>query len=105
MIGVTSVKQHPYEVVGFVEDRMVRPVSRPDNITRRQDYPPMFYVNGAVYVTGRQVLVENDFGYGERVFGYEMDSVSSVDIDDPFDLQIAECLLKLGSWSSDHASS
>jgi len=95
VIGVTPVREHPYEVVAFDGERMFRPVERPAWITRRQQYPPFYYVNGAIYVTRSSVILEQDSGYGDRVYGYEMDQVASVDIDTPFDLHLAECLMKL----------
>jgi CMP-N-acetylneuraminic acid synthetase len=93
VISVTPVREHPYEVVGFANGRMFRPVKRPKGIVRRQQFPRYFHINGAVYVTRSSVLMEQDSDYGELVYGYEMDPQSSVDIDTPFDLRLAESLL------------
>jgi len=93
VIGVTAVKEHPYEVVGFDNGKMFRPVERPDGTVRRQQYPPYFFINGAVYVTKSSVLMQEDRGYGDLVYGYEMEPVFSVDVDNNLDLQIAEFLL------------
>jgi len=97
VVSVTSVSEHPYEVVGFANGEMFRPVKRPKRIVRRQQYPPYFFINGAVYVTRSSLLLERNVGHGERVYGYVMDTAFSVDIDTPLDLQIAECLLRCSS--------
>jgi hypothetical protein len=47
-------------------------------------------------VARTSVLLEQDSGYGERVYGYVMDQESSVDIDTPFGLELAECLTRQG---------
>ena len=97
VVSVTPVSEHPYEVVGFANGEMFRPVKRPKGIVRRQQYPPYFYINGAIYVTRSSLLLDQDSGYGKWVYGYEMDSQESIDIDTYLDLQIAECFLKCSS--------
>lgn len=94
-ISVSPVSEHPYEVVGFADGKMFRPVQRPEEFLRRQETPPYFHINGAVYVMRSSVLLDGDTGYGELVYGYEMDPQYSIDIDILFDLQLAEFLLGL----------
>ena len=97
VIGVTPVREHPYEMVGFDGTRMYRALERPGGITPRQQYPPFYLVNGAIYVTRKEVLLHQDSSYGDHVYGYEMDPASSIDIDTPFDLQLAEYMLSISS--------
>jgi len=94
VIGVTNVENHPYDVVGFDDTRMYRAIERPVGITRRQDYPAFYYIHGAIFVNSREIILNQARGDGDHVFGYEMDAASSLDIDTPFDLQIAACLLE-----------
>ena len=94
VLGVTPVREHPYEVVGFSKGRMYRAVERPEHVVRRQQYPPFFKINGAIYVTKSSVILNQDVGYGERVFDYQMGPEASVDIDSLYDLQMAEALLQ-----------
>ena len=94
VLGVTPVREHPYEMVGFSEGRMYRAVDRPAHVVRRQQYPLFYKINGAVYVTKCSVLVDQDTGNGERVFEYPMEWEESVDIDSLHDLQAAEELLQ-----------
>ena len=93
VLGVTPVMDHPYEVVGFADGKMVRVIERPDGVARRQDYPDWYQINGAIYVTRSSVLMRQNDTYGDRVEGYVMDPEFSVDIDTLSDLKWAEWLL------------
>lgn len=63
-------------------------------ITRRQELPPAFHREGSVYVVRRDVLMEKNSIYGERLLGYPLDPAQSVNIDDPDHLRRAEELLQ-----------
>jgi CMP-N-acetylneuraminic acid synthetase len=71
-------------------------------IGRRQDLPAAFHREGSVYVTRRDVVVEENSLYGRRVAGYVMDAARTVNIDDMEDWQRAERLLCVAS-SQRHA--
>src|SRR5262249_52826405 len=49
--------------------------SRP--IARRQDLPEAFHREGSVYVTRRNVVMEENSLYGKRVVGFPLDSKQS----------------------------
>lgn len=63
-------------------------------LPRRQLLPPAFHREGSVYVTRRDVLMERNSLYGERVLGYLLDPEETVNIDGPEDLARAEALLR-----------
>ena len=63
-------------------------------ITRRQALPPAFIRDGAVYVTRRSVLIEENSLYGRNSVGYLMDPTQSVNIDGVDDWERAEQLLR-----------
>ena len=63
-------------------------------IPRRQELPPAFHREGSVYVTRRDVLMEQNSFYGARLLGYVMDAARSVNIDTPEDWRRAEALLQ-----------
>jgi CMP-N-acetylneuraminic acid synthetase len=63
---------------------------------RRQEKEALFARNGpAILIVSARDVIERDRLYGERVLGFEMDRLSSFDIDDPIDLEMARCLLPL----------
>ena len=94
VLGVTPVRDHPYEVVGFSRGAMIRAMDRPAHVVRRQEYPPFYKINGAIYITRSSFLIDQDAGYGGRVFEYEMGWDESVDIDSLDDLHTADTLLR-----------
>jgi CMP-N-acetylneuraminic acid synthetase len=65
-------------------------------IPRRQELPPAFHRDGAVYVTRRDVLMEGNSLYGKRLGGYlieERADSRSVNLDTPADWERAESLI------------
>jgi CMP-N-acetylneuraminic acid synthetase len=63
-------------------------------IARRQLLPPAFHREGSVYVTRRDVLMENDSLFGSSVAGYLMEVSRSVNIDTLEDWARAEEVLE-----------
>ncbi|HEX2055944.1 MAG TPA: acylneuraminate cytidylyltransferase family protein [Nitrospiraceae bacterium] len=62
--------------------------------TRRQDYRPAAYMrNGAIYLTRRDVLMEQGSIWGATIRPYVMSSDQSVSIDTELDLKVAEVLM------------
>lgn len=62
-------------------------------IPRRQLLPPAFHREGSVYVTRRDVLMEQNSLYGSKVAGFLIDSSRSVNLDTMADWERAETLL------------
>ena len=60
---------------------------------RRQDLPPAFHREGSVYVTRRDVLMNESSLYGGHVEGFQVDSRRSVNIDDMEDWARAEMMV------------
>jgi CMP-N,N'-diacetyllegionaminic acid synthase len=60
---------------------------------RRQELPPTFYLNGAVYCVRRNILAENDSLWGNKTLAYIMPAERSVNIDTGLDLKFTEVLL------------
>jgi CMP-N-acetylneuraminic acid synthetase len=79
-----------------LEDGWAQPIFPVSPGTRRQDLPDLYLRNGAVYVTRRNVLLENHDLYGRRTAGYVMPAERSVNIDTPHDLAFAEFLIARG---------
>lgn len=60
---------------------------------RRQDLPPVYIVNGAIYICKTTVLLEKRTFSPEKTVGYLMPKSRSVDIDDSDDFKIVEMIL------------
>jgi CMP-N,N'-diacetyllegionaminic acid synthase len=61
----------------------------------RQDLPKLFHRNGAIYITTKSAI-ENGSLYGKKIVPYIMSKNKSLNIDDQYDWEIAEYLIKKG---------
>ncbi len=92
VISVTEVREHPYIMYGVTEAGMLHPYAdNPYKLTRRQDFPPIYRINGAIYIT-KKVSWEKykSFNHVPNIFPYLMSGEKSIDIDHPMDWSIAE---------------
>lgn len=87
----------PYTIMrledGWLRDFWREPL--PFDRFRRQEVPPLFAPNGPAILGSRtEVLFECQSFYGHRMARYVMSDADSIDIDTPFDLELAEWLLQ-----------
>ena len=67
---------------------------KPFQPSRRQNLPSLFARNGpAILITRSVILLDNGSLYGENIMTFEMERECSLDIDEYFDLELAEYLL------------
>lgn len=64
----------------------------PNNVmaTRRQELPPAYIRNGAIYIVRWNTLVSNQTLYGSKLISYEMPNSDSLNIDTMQDWEIAK---------------
>lgn len=89
--------EHPYWAKRLDGDR-VRPFSADTNESylQRQDLPPAYFFDGAVFVRRRRLLEEwsgRDFCLGADVRGLPLSAESSLHIDDEIHLEVARVVL------------
>ncbi len=95
VVSVCRVKHHPYWMKKIVNGKVWSLMNGSEDLyTRRQDLPPVYRLNGALYVTRTKVLLEENRMLGKHTVPYIMPEEKSLDIDTPLDLQIAELLLE-----------
>jgi CMP-N-acetylneuraminic acid synthetase len=86
---------HPARMRQIVEDRLVElPIREPKEMLRRQDLPPVYIRNGAIYAVRRDVVMLSNSMIGEVSRPYLMPEERSVNVDSPLDLHLAEILLQ-----------
>lgn len=97
LISVVEQEEHPYLSRKIGSDGVLEDFIEFDKNTyyRRQDYPKVYHINGAIYIAKVDVLLEERNFETKRTYGYIMDKISSVDIDDEMDFKVAEYLLKM----------
>jgi len=95
VVSVTPVKQHPYWMKAIGDEGTLKDfiLEQPPN-TRRQDLPPLYALNGAVYLARRPTLLNHRTFLGPRTFGYVMPPERSIDIDTPWDLHLADLIIR-----------
>jgi CMP-N-acetylneuraminic acid synthetase len=97
--SVVSVAEVPHQFnpnwIHHIDDHALHPYIEdgPLKYIRRQDLPPVYYRNGAVYVTRCMVLKKSGNLYGERTAAYIMPPQRSVNIDSLSDIWLAEYFL------------
>lgn len=86
---------HPARMRQIVEDRLVDlPIREPKEMLRRQDLPPVYIRNGAIYAVRRDVVMLSNSMIGEVSRPYIMPEERSVNVDSLLDLHLAEILLQ-----------
>lgn len=94
VVSVAEARSNPYYNCFEADADGYLHVSKGDGLyTRRQDVPPAFEYNGAVYVINPQSIRKMAMGEFPRRVPYLMPAERSVDIDTPIDLIIASHLL------------
>ncbi len=90
VMSVYPCKQNPYSVVmEYNEEGFLQKV-KSHLFTTRQTTPPVYCINGAVYVIDVRSLLEKDLSQFDRLAGFEMPENRSVDIDTDRDWYMAE---------------
>ena len=74
--------------------RMTSFIKLDQPIDRRQDLPEVYVLNGAIYLARYEVLVEQKTFYTDNTFSLVMPVERSLDIDTPWDLYLADLILK-----------
>ncbi len=91
LVSVCASKQNPYYNI-FEEQNGFLQKSKEGAYTRRQDCPPVWELNGAIYIFRTDRFLEVGIE-GMKKIKYVMSEHDSLDIDSPLDWVIAEHLL------------
>lgn len=96
VVSVNRSNANPYYNLFEENDKGFLVKSKSGNFIRRQDCPPVFEVNGAVYIINPTSLKQQNLGDFKSIKKYEMPKRYSLDIDEPFDWELAEFLIEKG---------
>lgn len=88
--SVCEVDHSPYWMQRLEGDRLIPFAPEGRAYLRRQDLPRLYRLNGAIYVTSRAVLMNEERVLGADTRALVMERHHSVDIDDELDFQLAE---------------
>ena len=93
VLGVCAEEHPPHwlKVIG-TDGYLTDFIEGGSGLTRRQDAPPVYRVNGALYVTRSCWIAEEGRLLGNRVLPLVMSAEESVDVDSELDLTVAEAV-------------
>jgi CMP-N,N'-diacetyllegionaminic acid synthase len=87
--------EHPLQWMYTLEGGRLKPVIKEgENVTRRQDAAEVYRLNGAIYVTSRDMIMKENRVLGRDIGTYIMPLERSVDIDTELDFTLAGLLMK-----------
>ena len=94
VVSVTAEDRHPLQMKVMDENGRISPFMKTELVdSRRQDLPPVFGLNGAIYLVRRTVLQESKTWCPVGALAYVMPAERSLDVDTPWDLRLADLLL------------
>ncbi len=94
VVSVSKPGKHPYWMYSLGTDQRLQTLIDVPPILRRQDLPPVYAVNGALYYTRTNWLQQQHTFVTAETVAYVMPSERSVDLDTQLDWKLAEILLK-----------
>jgi CMP-N,N'-diacetyllegionaminic acid synthase len=95
LVSVSPVKHPPQWLRKVDVDQRLQDYF-PDQpfIARRQDVAPAYELNGAIFIARPSLLLNQGTWYVDGTCGYVMKNEVWVDIDTPFDLQLADLVMR-----------
>lgn len=94
-VSVAQTPAHPY-LAGRIDGsgRLVRFSPPPAGYLRSQDFPSAYVINGALYLTRCAAVFERETLLEENPLAYVMPAERSLDVDTPWDLHLADLILR-----------
>ncbi len=95
VVSVCLAHHHPFWTKSLDGDGRMQEFIKLDRpYLSRQNLPDAYALNGAIYLVRREVLLAQRNFYGNVTYGYVMPAERSIDIDSPWDLYLADLVMK-----------
>ena len=92
-VSVTLANKHPYWMYCLDKDQILRPLMAPGHSdARRQDLPPVYVINGAIYIAKTDYLIKEKSFISNDTLAYIMPAERSWDIDNETDFLLCSLL-------------
>lgn len=94
-ISVTETDKSPYWMCRLDNNNILHPLIPSESPSkRRQEYPPVYLPNGAVYLADTNFFLTHRNFKSESTIGYKMPRERSLDIDTELDFIVCESILQ-----------
>lgn len=93
VVSICKSDSHSYLTVELTEEGSLKALFSDKKQVRRQDIPPKYRINGAIYLALTSYFMKHKSFYEGKTLPYLMSTFDSIDIDDDFQLKMAELLL------------
>lgn len=95
VVSVTPCEHSPLWANTLPSDSSMINFIRPEALSRSQDLEQYYRLNGAIYAFDVDSLTKKqEIDYTENSYAYEMNNVSSVDIDEQLDFELASLIIE-----------
>ena len=94
VISVCEAPAHPYLTKHIIDGRLRDFVAHPEGYLPRQELPPVYALNGAIYLVRSAVLLECGTLHPDDTRPYVMPAERSLQVDEPWDLYLANLVLR-----------
>lgn len=107
VLGVTELASHPYQARrtaddGTLTEFIANSPAPGTSKTRRQEFPTAYRINGSIYLTRTEVLRDQHTFEPPRTFPYVLPSHRSWELDEPWELYVANLIMENRDGSSYH---
>jgi CMP-N,N'-diacetyllegionaminic acid synthase len=93
LISVCSARTSPYWMYRLSDDDHLQPVLAKPDVATRQELPPTYQVNGAIYIVDASWFDDRHAFVDDDTIAFVMPTSRSIDVDTEADLVVAEALL------------
>lgn len=93
VVSVKNTNANPYFNLFEENESGFLALSKKGAFSRRQDCPPVYEYNGAIYIMNAESLKKKHLSQFDRIKKYVMSEEDSLDIDTPLDFFIAQSLI------------
>lgn len=93
LVSVSLVKEHPILMRTINSDGKLENIMNMSSTVRRQDFPKIYKVNGAIYINKNDEKLNKSTSLNDNKFAYIMDPKYDMDVDEPFDLEVLKLKL------------
>ncbi|MBI4797690.1 MAG: acylneuraminate cytidylyltransferase family protein [Desulfarculus sp.] len=95
VVGVQEAPSHPYLMHTLDQEGRLRPfLPTPPGYQRRQDFPDLYALNGAIYLVSRRMLLAKSSLLDQGTLALVMPPERSLDVDTAWDLRLARLVLE-----------